>query len=367
VTEPIAVNAERVLNTFLKLLAIDSPSGEEDAIIRHLNAQLTQLDLETHIDEAGNLIGRLRGAGEPLLFCAHVDHVPPCRGIQSIVEGDLIRSNGDTVLGGDDTSGVAIILELLYLLHTRRQQTGVEAPALEIIFTVQEETGLRGSKGLDMSALAARQGIVLDMGGPRDAIVVQGPSQNTIRALVHGRKAHAACAPEEGINAIRVASEAIAAMPLGQVDAETTANIGIIHGGLATNIVPDLVEIVGEARSQDDQKLQRQTEAMAQALHEAAGRHGAHVDIDVESKYRAYRVPDDAPIVARLKQAMRQFGLEPVCTPTAGGSDANIFNEHGIQVVNISTGMDHVHSTEECIHLSEMVACAQLLAHLLHI
>ena len=271
------------------------------------------------------------------------------------------------MLGGDDTSGVAIILEILHLLQAQRQHTGEESPALEIAFTVQEEVGLCGSKAMDLSLLAARQGIVLDMGGPRGAIVVQGPSQNMIHARVHGRKSHAATAPEQGINAIRVASEAIAAMPLGRVDEETTANIGVIHGGTATNIVPDLVEIEGEARSQNEEKLQHQTEVMVHALHEAAGRHGAHVEVDVELAYRGYRIPDDAPLVMALGQAMRQFGIEPLHMPTAGGSDANIFNEHGIQTVNISTGMTHVHSTEERIHLSEMVACAQLLAHLLHI
>jgi len=196
---------------------------------------------------------------------------------------------------------------------------------------------------------------------------VQGPSQNRLRAVVHGRKAHAACAPEDGINAILVAAEAITAMPLGRIDEQTTANVGIIHGGEATNVVPDRVEILGEARSLDGEGLRKQTEAMINALNEAAGRHGATVNTDVEFSYRAFTVPEEAPIVQMLSRTMRSFGLEPVLIPTVGGSDSNIFNERGIQTVNISTGMEQVHTMEEQIKLSEMVFCARLVAHLLDI
>ena len=359
------IDPDRLLSTFLALLAIDSPGGSEGPVITHIESQLIQLGLDACVDGTGNLIGRLAGASEPLLLCAHVDHAPPCLGIAPVVEGDLIHTDGTTVLGADDSSGVAIILELLHHLKERRKRTGEAPPALEVVFTVGEEIGLIGSKGLDVNSLAARQGIALDMGGPRGVIINQGPAQNSIRAVVHGRKAHAACAPEEGINAIRVAAEAIAAMPLGRVDTETTANIGVIHGGDATNVVPDRVEMAGEARSQRDSLLQRQTETMLAALNEAAGRHGASVDVSVESSYRAFRVPDDTPIVRRLQKAVRQLGLEPALLPTPGGSDANILNERGIQTVNLSTGMDRVHSTDERIHLSDMLFCTQLLAHLL--
>ena len=364
---PLDIDEKRLLTTFLELLEIDSPSGDETQVIQHLERKLTRLGLETEIDAAGNLIGRLAGRGDPLLLCAHVDHVPPCIGITPIVEGDIIRSDGTTVLGGDDTSGVAIILELLELIASKREQIDEKPPALEIVFTVQEESGLLGSKGLDTSRLTARHGIVLDMGGPRGWIAAQGPSQNRLQAVVHGRKAHAACAPEEGINAIRVAAEAIAVEPLGRIDEQTTANVGIIHGGEATNIVPDRVEILGEARSLDGEGLRKQTEAMISALNEAAGRHGATVATDVEFSYRAFTVSEEAPIVQMLSRTTRSFGLEPALIPTVGGSDSNIFNERGIQTVNISTGMEQVHTTEEQIKLSEMVFCARLVAHLLDI
>jgi tripeptide aminopeptidase len=364
-SEPITtrVNEERLLSTFLDLLKIDSPSGGEDAVMKHLQDKLAGLGLTTERDTVGNLIGRLAGRGEPLILCAHVDHVPPCQGITPVVADGVIRSDGRTILGGDDTSGVAIIMELLTLIAESRP--AIEPPALEIIFTVREEVGLAGSKGLEMSRLQARQGIVLDQGGPIGTICVQGGSQNKLTVVVHGRRSHAGVAPEEGVNAIRVAAEAIAAMPLGRIDHETTSNIGVIHGGEATNIVPDRVEMKGEARSLDSSKLERQTQAMVEALQTAASRHGATLDLSVESSYQAYKVPDDAPLVQRLMRSTRALGAEPFLVSTTGGSDSNIFNARGVQAVAFSTGMQDVHTTKEWIALADMVACADILWHLL--
>lgn len=361
---PTSVNPDRLLETFLALLRIDSPSGEESALIEELARRLEALGLETVVDGVGNLIGRLEGAGEPLLLCAHVDHVDPCRGIRPVVQDGVVRSDGTTILGADDTSGVAIILELLTIAQERARQ-GQAVPALDVVFTVSEETGLKGSKGLDISRLRARHGIVLDMGGPRGYITVQGPSHDHLEIVIHGKKSHAACAPEEGVNAIRVAAEAIAAMPLGRVDEATTANIGVIHGGTATNVVPDRVELQGEARSLEEERLRRQVETMLHCLEEAAGRHGARIEAHVHRKYDAFRVPEDAPIVQMLCQSLRDFGVEPTLISTVGGSDSNVFNARGVQTVNISTGMEHVHSTDEYIALDDMVFCAEVLAHML--
>lgn len=361
---PTSVNPERLLATFLELLHIDSPSGEEQAVIQELQRRLQELGLETEVDGAGNLIGRLEGAGDPILLCAHVDHVEPCRGIQPMVQDGVVRSDGTTILGADDTSGVAIILELLEIAREHSRQ-GHRPPALDVVFTVSEETGLRGSKALDISRLRARYGVVLDMGGPRGYITVQGPSHDHLEVVIHGKKSHAACAPEEGVNAIRAAAEAIAAMPLGRIDEATTANIGVIHGGTATNVVPDRVELKGEARSLDEEKLRRQVTAMLRCLEEAAGRHGARLEVQVQRNYDAFRVPEDAPIVQMLCRSLRTFGVEPILIPTVGGSDSNVFNARGVQTVNISTGMEHVHSTEEHIALEDMAFCASVLAHML--
>jgi len=363
-TEPmphdIPINPERLLATFLELLAIDSPSHHEGPVIQHLAGLLAALGVEAEIDAVGNLIGRLGGDAEPLLLCAHVDHVVPAIGIRPQVKGGIVRSDGTTGLGGDDTSGVAIILELIRAFGER----GIRPP-LEVLFTVGEEVGLIGSTALDVTKLRARNAVVLDMGGPIGPIIVQGPSQIKLEATMHGKKAHAGVSPELGINAIRVASEAIAAMPLGRIDPETTANIGIIQGGEATNIVPDRVTMHGEARSLDDAKLQRQTGAMEQALRETAARHGTTVDLEITHSYSAFRVPDDAPLVCRLSNAVRAWGGEPTLIPTGGGSDANTLNGRGITAVNLSTGMSAVHTTEEYIALSDMMQCARIVAQCL--
>jgi tripeptide aminopeptidase len=363
--EPVSdINEGRLLNTFLDLLKVDSPSGGERPVIQQLARRLIALDLDVEIDAAGNLLARLAGDGEPLLLCAHTDHVAPCLGIRPQVQDGVIRSDGSTILGGDDTSGVAIMLELL----ARIQQSGMQRPpALDILFTVGEEAGLLGAKALDTARLRARQAIVLDMGGPIGPITIQGPSQTRLLATVVGKKAHAGCEPELGINAIRVAAEAIVAMPLGRIDFETTSNIGVIQGGEATNIVPDRVDLRGEARSLDEGKLKRQTQTMLEALQVAAAAHGARVDVNTELSYRAFQVPTEAVIVNRLSAAARSFGLDVALLPTTGGSDSNILNEKGIQAVNFSTGMAKVHTTEEYIALSDMVLCTRVLAHLLGI
>jgi len=362
-TPPPIVNEGRLLNTFIELLRIDSPSGQEDAVMTELARRLTALGIPSERDATGNLIGRRAGVGDALILCAHVDHVVPCLGITPIVEDGIIHSDGRTILGGDDTSGVAIMLELAASLNERPAR--FPAPPLELIFTVREEVGLGGSKGLDVSRLRARQAIILDMGGPIGSICVQGPSQNKINVVVHGRKSHAGTAPELGINAIRVAAEAIAAMPLGRIDPETTSNVGTIHGGEATNIIPDRVEMRLEARSLYDDKLARQTQAMVEALESAAARNGARLEMDVSPMYSAFRIPEDAPLVQQLSDATRAFGLEPLPMPTGGGSDANILNGRGIQSVAFSTGMDQVHTTGERIALRDMILCADILAHLL--
>ncbi len=358
------VNPDRLLETFLSLLRIDSPSGEESAVIQELQRRLQTLGLETVVDGAGNLIGRLAGAGEPLLLCAHVDHVEPCRGIHPVVQDGVVRSDGTTILGADDTSGAAIILELLEIARANAER-GRQPPALDVVFTVGEESGLVGSKGLDLSLLRARHGVVLDMGGPRGYITVRGPSHDHLEVVIHGKKSHAACAPEAGVNAIRVAAEAIAAMPLGRIDETTTANIGVIRGGTATNVVPDRVELLGEARSLEEERLRRQVEAMLRCLEEAAGRHGARLEVHVQRKYDAFQVPADAPIVQMLCRSLRHFGVEPTLISTVGGSDSNIFNSRGLQTVNISTGMEQVHSTEEYIAVDDMAFCAAVLGHML--
>jgi len=361
------INRNRLVSTFLKLVQIDSPSGQEEEIARYLMAALARLGLLVARDETGNVIGRLAGEGLPILLSAHIDTVEPGRGVEPVITDEIITSDGATILGGDDKSGVAVILEVLQVLAAQDLPPTKSTPPLEVALTVREEIGLEGAKGLDLSVFRAKKGIVLDSGGPIGAIVVSAPSQDKLKAVIHGKAAHAGAEPEKGINAIAVTSEAIASMPLGRIDEETTANIGRIQGGTATNIVPDRVEIAGEARSRNEEKLDAQMQAMTEALKKAASRHGATVEIDVDRSYSTFQLSEKDGIVRRAVEAAETLGLTPVLVPSGGGSDANIFNAAGIPTINISTGMEKVHTTEERIAVDDLVKSAEFLLAILRL
>ena len=272
------INESRLVQTFLDLVVIDSPAGQEREVADELARLFTALGGEVVRDEHHNLIARwpaTRSQGDWLMLSAHMDTVGTDVGIKPQIRDGVIYSDGTTILGSDDKSGVAVILEVIESLR----EDGAAHPPLEAVISVSEELGLVGAKLLDKSQLRSRRGYILDAGGPLSNIVVSAPSQDRLLVTVHGRKAHAGAEPEKGINAIRVASEAIAAMPLGRIDEETTANIGVIHGGTATNIIPDEVEVRGEARSRNTEKLAKQTAAMIAAFDAAAERHAARVQV----------------------------------------------------------------------------------------
>lgn len=355
------VNTERLLATFLDLVQIDNPSGGEGPIAAQISQLLESLGLTVEHDALHNLIARVPGEGAPLLLNAHMDSVAPCHGVRPIVADGVVRSSGDTVLGADDLAGVAAILEGL---RARLEQGGPHRAA-EIVFTVQEEVGLRGAAQLDTSVLVAREGVTFDSGGDFGRIIVGAPSQDSLHVVVQGRAAHAGVAPERGINAIVVAASALANMPLGRIDHETTANIGIIKGGGATNIVPERVELWGEARSHDQDKLVAQVQTMVAALEAAARGSGARVQIEITHKYDAYRLSADLPIIQHLSAELRAMGCEPVLEISGGGSDVNIFAQHAMQVANVSVGYREIHSTTEHIAVADLERAAELAWRLL--
>jgi tripeptide aminopeptidase len=355
------INEGRLLETFLDLVRIDNSSGEEAAIAAHVRGRLEALGLTVEEDSIHNLLARVPGEGEPLLFNAHMDSVAPCRGVRPVVADGIVRSSGDTVLGADDLAGVAAILEGVRATLER----GTSHRAVEILFTVQEEVGLRGAAAFDTSRLRAREGFTLDSGGDFGGITLGAPSQDSLHAVVIGRAAHAGVAPEQGINAIAVAGRALADMPLGRIDHETTANIGMIKGGEATNIVPPQVELWGEARSHDQEKLVEQIRAMVAALENAAREFSASVRVEVTHRYDAYRLAEDAPLVQRAVAVLRAMGAEPRFEISGGGSDANIFVRRGLSIVNLSVGYRAIHSTDEHIAVADLVRAAEMVGRLL--
>ncbi|MBU0495544.1 MAG: M20/M25/M40 family metallo-hydrolase [Chloroflexi bacterium] len=356
------INQDRLLNTFLDLVKIDSPFGEEGEVARYAAGRLRGLGFEVHTDDMDNVFGYLPGTGEPLLLNAHLDSVDPCRGIKPQVGADgIIRSDGSTILGADDRAGVAAILETAHVVTG----TKIAHRPIEIVLTVQEERGHAGSKHLDYARIRAKQGLSIDGTGPVDSFSIAAPSHSGITAAIYGKSAHAGAAPEAGINAIRVMCEAIARMPLGRLDAESTANIGTIQGGTASNIVPDRVEITGEVRSHSERKLQTHTQQIVNELEDAAVAARARADVQITRNYMAFRLQETNPLVSLVAQTAEKMGLEPSFVATGGGSDANEFNAHGIHTLIVSPGVMNEHTTTEYVALGDMVKCTELLVAIL--
>lgn len=335
------MNSERLLSTFMDLLKIDSPSGGEDAIAAHLQGRLAALGFRSTRDEKGNVLAWKDEAGEPILLNAHMDNVSPCKGVNPRIENGLIRSDGTTVLGADDKAGIAVILEAL------ESTAGSRKRCPEVLFTVEEEMGLHGSQAVDASRFRSKWALVMDSGDAPGVISIQGPGQNSFAITVTGRAAHAGAKPENGINAIIVASQAMAAMKVGRIDFETTSNIGVIKGGTARNIVAERVEIIAEARSRDEAKLEAQTKHMVECFETAAKQAGAKLEMKIEHEYDSFKVPEDHPLVLMLKEAARQVGLEPKTMFAGGGTDGHHLCQKGITAVALGLGTFDAHSTTE--------------------
>ena len=367
------INEKRLLERFLNYVQIDSPTKYEREFAEYIMKEMEKMGLEVHMDDAGekvgsnsgNVIGRLKGNtdGEAILFSAHMDTVSPGKGIKPVIKDGVIYSDGTTVLGGDDKAGIAAILEAIETVIEKDIPHG----DIEVVFSIYEEGGLYGAKNLDYTKLKAKKGFVLDSGGNPGEIIIQGPAQNKIYAKFIGKEAHAGVAPENGISAIQMAAEAISNMKLLRIDEETTANIGVISGGEATNIVTKEVKIQGEARSLSDEKLQKQTEHMVKCCEEAAQKFGGRVEVEVDHSYGAFKVEEDAEIVQKVKEACRNIGLEPYTTSSGGGSDTNILNANGIVAVNLGIGERKPHTVEEHIHIKDLENAARLVLEIIKI
>jgi len=356
------INSERLINTFFELVRIDSPTGGEHEVAAYLTAKLAALGFQTRMDAMLNLTATLPGKGvrpgpgAPILLSAHMDSVPPCHGIQPRIESGIIRSDGTTILGGDDRVGVAAILEAVTVIHER----GLLHLPIEIAFTAQEEPGLIGSTALDCSQFRSKRGVVFDYGDPVGKIIVSAPGTWNMDITITGRAAHAGGEPEKGINAIAVAVDAISHFKLGRLDAETTANVGMIQGGVARNVVPETCRVTAETRSRRASKLERQKNIMLAAFERAAENHGARLDMQLKHAYPLFRLSPAAPIVSHVSAALTRIGREPKLNVAGGGSDANVFNSRGIACVVVSMGVENVHTTAECVSVAELIKTAEL-------
>jgi len=376
------INQERLKAFLIELIQIDSLSRQELNVAMRLKRELEELGASVFIDDAGakvggnvgNLIAKFPGnspASQALLLSAHMDTVVPGEGIVPILDGNFLRTNGTTVLGGDDKSGIAIICEVLRVI----KENGLPCSAIDVVFTICEEAGLIGAKCLDIVKLRARTGLVLDSDSV-GFLFTKAPAANRMEFHVYGLEAHAGVCPEKGINAIKVAAEGIAQMQVGRIDHETTANIGVVEGGMAVNIVPNKVILKGEVRSHDLEKLARQTDHMRHCLEQAATRyaleldgehHQARVEAKIERDYDFLDVPDSAPIVQLVHAAARNLNLDVTTAATGGGCDANVLNQKGLVVANLGTGMREIHTVNEWLDLKDLYLSAEMVLEIVKV
>lgn len=357
---------DRLLATFLDLVRIDSPSREEAACARYCADALEELGFKVRFDDSaartgsdvGNLIAELPGdSSGTLVLSAHLDCVEPCRGVEPIVTDGVIHSTGETILGADDKAGLAVIIEAA----RRLIEAGSSRPNLRCVFTVQEEVGLTGAKALSPEAATGDLCLVLDAAGLPGGIVVAAPTHYTFTAVFSGVAAHAGVIPEQGISALRMAADAIMRMELGRLDEDTTANVGSVHGGSATNVVAARATVTGECRSLARSRVESVRDAMHDAMVDAASEAGGSVEIEWVREYEGFNADPGSEHVQLAARACADAGLTPQLIRTGGGSDANVFAGLGIPTVALSCGMEGVHSVTEQLAVASLEQLTELV------
>jgi tripeptide aminopeptidase len=353
-----------VVELFTQLAAVPSPPGEEREVADRVAGYLGEIGLDVDEDDAGerigstagNLLARLEPTGDggtPLFLCAHLDTVPPDGPLQPVVDdAGVVRNAGGTILGADNKAAVAAMLDAVRLvLAEERSHAGIE-----LLFTPKEEIGLLGAAAFDHSRLRARVGYVYDMAAPIGDVILGAPHSHSMQVRFHGRAAHSGMYPEEGRSAIAAAARAISDLRLGRLDEDTTANVGLIEGGTAGNIVPEYCTFLAEARSHDERKLANVVQEMLDAVAFAAGLEECEVETEVHKSYRGYRFRRDDVAVRIAADALAASGFEPRFGLTGGAADANVFNERGLACVNLANGMTDIHTPEERIAVADLEA-----------
>ncbi len=362
-SSPSSPSYSRVVHTFLELAALPSPARHEEPVAAYVRGFLDDIGVAWSEDAAaaaipagcGNITARIPATAEgtPIFLCSHLDTVALEDDVVPVISAEgRITNERAAILGGDNKAAVAVMLELLReLAHGGMVHAGVE-----VVFTPCEEIGLLGAKHYNASQLVANYGFVFDHADDIGKVVNAAPTQMSFTARFVGVASHSGIAPELGRSAIRAAAEAIARMPHGRIDTETTVNVGLIEGGTAVNIVPEECTLRGEVRSIDPGSVQQVTQQVLDTLASAANLHNTELHLDVEEAYRGYRFRDSAPVMQHALDALRAEGYEPELVPCGGGSDANIFNAVGMPCVNMCNAMRRIHTRDEYMDAHELDA-----------
>ena len=361
------VNIERILENFKSIVSLDSPSHDERLVCEYIKKYLKSIGIEAAEDNAGeksngttgNLYAYIEGDKnlEPIVFSSHMDTVEPSRGKCAVIHEDgKITSKGDTVLGSDDVAGIVSILEGLSVI----KENNLSHRPIEILFTVDEETHCGGSAHFDYSRLKSKQAYVFDLDGDVGSAASSAPTILSYTAKFIGKSAHAGFASKDGIHAIKAAALAVTEIPCGAIGEGITANVGVINGGKATNIVPDLCTVNGEIRCFDDSKTMGVLNEVETICKNAADKFGAGLDFEYEVCIRAFGVDEKSETVERFKKCCENLSLAGECAPTFGGSDCNVFAQHGVDGLVVATGMNNCHSCEEYTSVSQLETASKL-------
>ena len=361
---------DRIIEEFLQLTAISSPSRGERQMADILKEKLAQLGCEVREDAAaeaiggtaGNVVGVLKGTtGTPLILAAHMDRVPNGDHIHHVITDETIRSDGTTILAADDVSGIVSILEGLRLIR----ESGIPHCDVEVAFTVCEERLVTGSKHLDFTAFRAKHAYCMDSPGHTGRIINAAPGKAQLFIDVYGQTAHAGNAPEKGVNALKAAAKILADMEEGRLDYETTANWALVSGGNVTNVVCDHAQLGGEVRSCDPQKLQAYIDYVKRHCEEVISRTAATCSVRAEYSYDGFRIPPEDALLTTLCEAMARCGISAVIEGGGGGMDANRFNAAGIKAAGVATGYFKNHTTQEELYLDDLRNAGKLVFELI--
>lgn len=370
------INEKRLLNTFLQLVRIDSESYHEKEIQQWVVAELKKCGCEVYVDKAGkkvgsnapgNIIATLKGTrpGKPFLLAAHLDTVIPGNGVKPVLKNGRVYSDGKTVLGADDKSGVAIMLELARVL----QQTPEAHNGVQFIFTLNEENGMTGAKHLDYAKIKGTEGLVLD-NEDLDELLVRAPQVHDFRVTIEGVSAHAGVCPEKGISALEVAAYALSRMKLGRIDADTVCNFGIVQGGRVTNAVMPLLTLEGEVRGLKPRSLQKQLKHMKDCFAAAAKAFTKRVDgkilrpritLETPLRYGALNVPEKARVVQLACAAAKKYGITLRVCGSGGGFDGSVMAEHGLLLPDLGLGVQKCHTPQEYLIVKDFYTAARIV------
>lgn len=364
------MNKDRLLNEFLKLISFDSPSYHEDEIAFYLYDRLKNLGLEVSMDnaiekltnrktKAGNIYGYLKGNidGEPILFSSHMDTVKPALNKKAIIENGIVKSSGESVLGSDDATGIAEIIEMLEVI----KEENLKHPDIEIIFFVAEEEFCKGSSVFDFSKIKSKQAYVFDLSGKVGNIAISAPSIISFEINIKGKAAHAGFEAEKGISSILIAANAISKIKLGRINEETTLNIGTINGGVGKNIIPENTIITGEIRSMNHEYAINIINDIKNIFESEANILNGAIDFKYIENIFAYRIDKDDEIIKDYIDVINKLGYEnPELINTFGGSDNNNFNKHGIHGIVVANAMNNIHTINEYFELEEFYKAANI-------